>query len=69
MLLKNDNELPIKKNKIKSIAVIGPNAAEAQLGIYSGSPNFSVSPLEGIKNKAAALGIKVEYEIGSVISD
>ena len=64
VLLKNDGILPLDKNKIKTIAVIGPNAAEAQLGIYSGFPNFRVSPLEGIKDKAAKQGIKVEYAKG-----
>ena len=68
VLLKNDGILPLNKKKIKSIAVIGPNAAEAQLGIYAGFPNVHVSPLDGIKEKAAALGIKVEYTMGSTIA-
>jgi len=68
VLLKNNGILPLNKNKIKSIAVIGPNAAEAQLGIYAGFPNVHVSPLQGIKEKAAAIGIKVEYAVGSNIS-
>lgn len=64
VLLKNNGILPLQKDKIKTIAVIGPNAAEAQLGIYSGFPNILVSPLEGIKDKAGALGIKVDYTLG-----
>ena len=68
VLLKNNGTLPLSKDKIKSIAVIGPNAAEPQLGIYSGFPKVQVSALEGIKEKAAAKGIKVEYTMGSVIS-
>jgi beta-glucosidase len=68
VLLKNKEILPLNKDKVKSIAVIGPNAAEAQLGIYAGFPNVQVSPLEGIKEKAAALGIKVEYNMGSIIN-
>ena len=64
VLLKNNGVLPLNKNKVKSIAVIGPNAAEAQLGIYSGFPNVQVGPLEGIKDKAGALGIKVDYTMG-----
>ncbi len=68
VLLKNDGILPLNKKKLKSIAVIGPNAAEAQLGIYSGFPNVEVSPLQGIKAKAAALGIKVKYSMGCVVS-
>jgi beta-glucosidase len=64
VLLKNNGILPLRKGKVKSIAVIGPNAFEAQLGIYSGFPNFRVSPLEGIKDKAEVIGIKVEYAQG-----
>ncbi|MBN2514189.1 MAG: glycoside hydrolase family 3 C-terminal domain-containing protein [Sedimentisphaerales bacterium] len=69
VLLKNEGALPLKKKLIKSIAVIGPNAAEAQLGIYSGWPNVLISPLDGIKAKADALGIKVEYTMGCTISE
>jgi beta-glucosidase len=64
VLLKNEGLLPLNKEKIKSIAVMGPNAAKTQLGIYSGSPNIQVSPLEGIKEKAAVAGIKIEYIMG-----
>ncbi len=64
VLLKNDSILPIDKNKVKSIAVIGPNAEELELGIYSGWPNIAVSPLEGIETKASSFGIKVDYVKG-----
>ncbi|MEJ2629443.1 MAG: glycoside hydrolase family 3 C-terminal domain-containing protein, partial [bacterium] len=64
VLLKNKGILPLDKNKVKSIAVIGPNAAECQLGIYSGWPNIQVSPLEGIKHQASQYGIKVHYTKG-----
>jgi beta-glucosidase len=67
VLLKNNGILPLRKDKTKSIAVIGPNAREAQLGIYSGFPKVLVSPLEGIKEKGASLGIKVEYALGCTI--
>jgi len=67
VLLKNNGILPLRKDKTKSIAVIGPNAREAQLGIYSGFPNVLVSPLEGIKEKGASLGIKTEYALGCTI--
>jgi beta-glucosidase len=67
VLLKNEGILPLKKEKIKSVAVMGPNAARTQLGIYSGSPNIVVSPLEGIREKAASLGISVNYYKGSDI--
>jgi beta-glucosidase len=64
ILLKNDGILPLDSNKIKSIAVIGPNAEECQLGIYSGWPNIRISLLDGIKNKTSEQGIKVKYSLG-----
>ncbi len=67
VLLKNDGLLPLDRNKIKSIAVIGPNAEECQLGTYSGQPNIRVSLLDGIKNKVSGLGIKVTYAQGCEI--
>jgi beta-glucosidase len=55
VLLKNsENLLPLDKNKIKSIAVIGPRANEVLLDWYSGQPPYAVTPLEGIKNKVGA---------------
>jgi beta-glucosidase len=51
VLLKNEgNLLPLDKNKIKRIAVIGPVADQVRLGGYSGQPPRGVSPLEGIRN-------------------
>jgi len=54
VLLKNtDNILPMDKDKIKNIAVFGPNAEEARLG-GGGSASVSacrtVSPLKGLQN-------------------
>jgi beta-glucosidase len=53
VLLKNQNNiLPINVNKIKSIAVVGINAANTEFGDYSGIPfGEPVSILQGIKNK------------------
>ncbi|OQX96817.1 MAG: hypothetical protein B6I20_13980, partial [Bacteroidetes bacterium 4572_117] len=40
-LLKNENNLlPLNKNDIETIAVIGPNADEVLLGGYSGKPKY-----------------------------
>ena len=51
-LLKNTNNLvPLNPGKIKSIAVIGPNADRELLGGYSGRPKFYTSLLEGIRSK------------------
>jgi len=68
VLLKNNGILPLNREKVKSIAVIGPNALEPQLGIYSGWPRVRVGPLEGILAKAATLGIQVQYSMGCGIS-
>ena len=52
VLLKNENNLlPLDQNKIKSIAIIGPNANRKLLGGYSGEPKYFTTLLDGIKNK------------------
>ena len=49
VLLKNDGGLlPLDPARIKSIAVVGPNAATSRLGGYSGGPDRPVSVLDGI---------------------
>jgi beta-glucosidase len=61
VLLKNSaNVLPLDKNSLKSIAVIGPRANEVLLDWYSGTPPYSVSPLDGIK-KFVGSSVKVSY--------
>lgn len=67
-LLKNENGLaPIDKSKVKSIAVIGPNADRFLLGGYSGVPTFFTTVFNGIKDKAGA-GVKVTYAEGCKIT-
>ena len=67
VLLKNDRELlPLKREQLTSIAVIGPNATE--VGIEgSGSsrvrPNYTVTPLEGF-TRLCGDSIQVRHEIG-----
>ena len=56
VLLKNKNSLlPLDKDKIKSIAVLGPSAKLTTTGVGLGSgqvfSSYTVTPLEGIKNK------------------
>jgi beta-glucosidase len=51
VLLKNDGTLPLHPDGIKTLAVIGPNAAVTELGGYSNIPGHSVSLLEGVKAK------------------
>jgi len=52
ILLKNDNNLLPIENKLKQIAVIGPNAdnLDVLLGNYNGTPSHPVTALAGIKN-------------------
>jgi beta-glucosidase len=52
VLLKNDKDtLPLDKNKLKSIAVIGPYANQVLLDWYSGTPPYTVSAVDGVRNK------------------
>jgi beta-glucosidase len=61
VLLKNSASLlPLDKKLLKSIAVIGPRANEVLLDWYSGTPPYTISPLEGIKN-AVGESVKVSY--------
>ncbi|MEM2307264.1 MAG: glycoside hydrolase family 3 N-terminal domain-containing protein, partial [Candidatus Bathyarchaeia archaeon] len=52
VLLKNNGILPLAKN-LRSIAVLGPNAAVMRLGGYSGYGVRVVTPLEGIRRRAS----------------
>ena len=72
ILLKNENNvLPLDMSKIKSLAVIGPNAVEERpekgtyslLGGYSGLPPYYVSALEGITKKVNGK-VKINYAQG-----
>jgi beta-glucosidase len=67
VLLKNDGTLPLKKT-IKTLAVIGPNAAQAHLGGYSGVPRHTVSILDGIKTKLGP-AVNVVYSEGVRITE
>ncbi|HEY1648274.1 MAG TPA: glycoside hydrolase family 3 C-terminal domain-containing protein [Terracidiphilus sp.] len=61
VLLKNDNHfLPLKKDAIKSIAVIGPLADSVHWDWYGGTPPYAVTPLKGITEEAGP-GVKVNY--------
>ncbi len=63
VLLKNDGTLPLDTRRIKTLAVIGPNAGVARLGGYSEVPAHSVSILQGIRNLAGH-GVHVVYAPG-----
>ena len=65
VLLKNDGLLPLNKDEIKTIAVIGPNADDKQvlLGNYFGQPSRYVTVVNGIRN-AVNEDTKVYYAQG-----
>ena len=67
-LLKNDNNVaPLNLSKIKTIAVIGPNANRTLLGGYSGVPKHEVTVLEGIQARVGKHA-KVLYSEGCKIT-
>jgi beta-glucosidase len=69
VLLRNDGLLPLKKEKIKKIAVIGPNASslEALLGNYNGMPSFYSTILDGISKKIDDTA-KIYYSLGCALN-
>ena len=69
VLLKNQgNLLPLNLAKLKTIAVIGPNAADVHLGGYSREPAHSVSILEGIRERVGTAATVV-YSEGCKITE
>jgi len=65
VLLKNENgTLPLDKTKLKTIAVIGPWIGQVLLDWYSGTPPYSVSILDGIR-QAAGKDVKVLFSDGT----
>ena len=71
ILLKNDNNvLPLNKNKLKNIAIIGPNADnwESLLGNYHGTPKNPITFLTGLKNKVEPV-INISYAEGCHLSE
>jgi beta-glucosidase len=67
ILLKNDGLAPLDMKKIKTLAVIGPNAAGIHLGGYSAEPGQAVSILDGIRNKVGE-EVNVTYALGCRIT-
>jgi beta-xylosidase len=69
VLLKNEkNLLPLDLTKLKTIAVIGPNAEGLHLGGYSREPSHSVSILQGIRDRVGSKA-NVVYAEGCKITD
>jgi len=67
VLLKNErNILPLDASKLKSIAIIGPNADQVQFGDYtwSRSNKDGITPLQGIRSLVGNR-VKITYAQGS----
>ena len=67
VLLENNGVLPLDPGKIRTIAVIGPNAdsVTALEGNYNGTSSRYVTFLAGIRAYAEKHGIRVLYSLGS----
>lgn len=69
VLLKNEgNLLPLDAASLRTIAVIGPNAADLHLGGYSADPGCGLSVLEGIRQKVGTR-MRVLYAEGCRITE
>lgn len=64
VLLKNENLLPLKIEKIKSIAVIGPSSNSVISDWYAGTPLYRVGILQGIK-KLVGEDVKVRFAMSN----
>lgn len=68
ILLKNEkNTLPLDASKIKTLAVIGPNASYIHCGSYSAVPHQGISVLDGLKQFAGDR-MKITYAEGCKIT-
>jgi beta-glucosidase len=70
VLLKNDGGLlPLDPARLKTVAVLGPNATDVHLGGYSRDPGpgRGVSPLDGIRARLGP-GVAVRYAQGCQIT-
>jgi beta-glucosidase len=64
VLLKNrDDFLPLDAGRLQSIAVLGPRADQVLLDWYSGTPPYTVTPLEGIRRRVGE-GVLVHHAAG-----
>ena len=69
VLLRNDGILPLDPNRVRSVAVIGPNAdsIRALIGNYHGTSSRSVTLLEGIRTYCHKHGIRVFFSEGCAL--
>ncbi len=68
VLLKNDSLLPLDAQRLRTLAVIGPNAADLHLGGYSVDPGRGVSVLDGLRARLEGAA-QVHYAEGCRITE
>lgn len=69
ILLKNErNMLPLDAAKLKTLAVIGPNADKVLLGGYSDDPGYFITVLDGIREKVGSR-VRVVHAEGCRITE
>ncbi|MDD4654230.1 MAG: glycoside hydrolase family 3 C-terminal domain-containing protein [Bacteroidales bacterium] len=62
VLLKNENKLlPLDKNSVKKIAVIGNRSEEVLKDWYGALPAYTISPLDGIRNAVKDSDTEVRF--------
>ena len=69
-LLKNDGILPLDPDKIRTLAVVGPNADSllALIGNYHGTSSRAVTFLRGLRAYCEKKGIRVLYSEGCAMA-
>lgn len=65
VLLKNDNGILPLSDSVKKVAVVGDLADDLVLGDYTGTPEKTVTPIEGITEVLGAKGVEVRH-VGAV---
>jgi beta-glucosidase len=72
VLQNEDRVLPLKPGKLRTVAVIGPNADAVFQPLGGGSaevtPPYTVTPLDGLRAALEPAGTNVEYEVGCLPS-
>jgi len=69
LLKNNDNSLPLRAGRVKTIAVIGHAANESLLGPYIVQAPYDITILAGLQQASTARGLTVRYALGAYIAD